>query len=383
MDWNRTLRAWWALNGNTNDTSTYGSNATAYNTVYNSTGKIGGAYQFNGASSYMDAGPNSSLKPTASFTYAVWVKLAASQSSRTIMGCHNDATGGSSIGIDDAYANYVKFHTNTYSSDLVRSTSALTLNEWHYLVGTFNGTNVSLYIDGKLNNTAKASAPIYPAISFQIGRWVGGSSQYFNGTVDEPKVYSRALSYSEILSAYNASANQYYKNFTGLVNGTYSLTAYATDSEGTTNSTGISFTVNTTNAAPIIGIPSINSSSPLTDDTIMCYNGSVDDWDEVTWEYRWHKDSDELVETSDTLDLSVQGNGDGNENVTCSARAYDGNLYSEWKNSTPVTVHDSSSWESNETIVTAPEMDWLAAAALAALAFAVAGKKAKINSQNV
>jgi hypothetical protein len=135
------------------------------------------------------------------FTYGVWIKFTASQNARTIIGRHDDASGGSSLGIDDGAANKIKFHLNSYNTQRVNSLSTLNDGVWHHVIGTWNGSELRLYIDGVLNNSnTVASTLTYPALNTQIGRWVGGSSQYFNGYIDEPRIWNRSLSAAEVLS---------------------------------------------------------------------------------------------------------------------------------------------------------------------------------------
>jgi prepilin-type N-terminal cleavage/methylation domain-containing protein len=151
---------------------------------------------------YVDAGPNVNLVNNNPFTYSTWIKFSTSQLSRTIMGKHNDLIGGASMGIDTV-ANKIKFHLNLYGSQRVNSTMTLNDNTWHHIVGTWDGDIIKLYIDGSINASSDVPNTLtFPAINFQIGRWVGGASQYFNGLVDEVCIYSTALTASQIQSQY-------------------------------------------------------------------------------------------------------------------------------------------------------------------------------------
>jgi hypothetical protein len=84
------------------------------------------------------------------------------------------------------------------------------------------------------NGTNMVSTPvtvtnIYMGNVYQIGSVKGAQ---FNGTIDEVVILNRTLSSQEILALYNASANQYYNNFTGLADGNHTFRSYAVDTTG-------------------------------------------------------------------------------------------------------------------------------------------------------
>lgn len=88
---------------------------------------------------------------------------------------------------------------------LVMSPVALDVGGWHHLAGTYDGASVRLYMDGVpvatptsfVGGIAPFSAPLY------IGRTnTGGSTpDYFNGTVDEVRLWNIARTQSEIVSS--------------------------------------------------------------------------------------------------------------------------------------------------------------------------------------
>lgn len=95
----------------------------------------------------------------------------------------------------------------------INSDTALTLNTWHMLTGTYDGTTVKLYVDGIL----KASKAVTTAISWaQADGFVIGKMAYrhttttnyfpFNGYINDVRVYSTALDVNDVLALYNNSA---------------------------------------------------------------------------------------------------------------------------------------------------------------------------------
>jgi NO-binding membrane sensor protein with MHYT domain len=69
---------------------------------------------------------------------------------------------------------------------------------WHHIAAKQDGMTASLYLDGVLCATGPASVIGNEASSITIGRFDGGKNYYFNGRIDEVRIYNRALSDPEI-----------------------------------------------------------------------------------------------------------------------------------------------------------------------------------------
>jgi hypothetical protein len=78
-------------------------------------------------------------------------------------------------------------------------TTNVTDGNWHYLMGTYDGANLKLYVDGVLeSNVAVAATPLTGNNPLYIGSLNG--SFKFNGSLDELNIWNRALSATEITS---------------------------------------------------------------------------------------------------------------------------------------------------------------------------------------
>jgi chitodextrinase len=165
---------------------------------------------FNGSSSYVDLGNPALLQITGSMTWSAWVKAAANlPDDGQIVAKSNDASGwqfktspdtGShtfSVGVAGA--------TNTFAQRY--STTVRSLNVWYYVAGVYNASarTLDIYVNGVLNNgTLSGTIPasqINSAVNVNIGRRSGG--YYFNGVIDDVRIYSRALSQAEIQADMN------------------------------------------------------------------------------------------------------------------------------------------------------------------------------------
>jgi hypothetical protein len=80
----------------------------------------------------------------------------------------------------------------------------LSLNTWHYVVGTYDRSRQKLYIDGQLVAYRETSASVPSGTgSIGIGGWGGiGPDYLFNGTIDNLRVFSYARSFAEIQTDY-------------------------------------------------------------------------------------------------------------------------------------------------------------------------------------
>lgn len=78
-------------------------------------------------------------------------------------------------------------------------------NQWYHLAGTFNGTTMRLYVNG-----VEEDSSVYPGtintndLSLQIGKqwWYWGNYSYFDGIIDEVRIWNRTLSPEEINVSY-------------------------------------------------------------------------------------------------------------------------------------------------------------------------------------
>jgi len=76
---------------------------------------------------------------------------------------------------------------------------ALPLNAWSHLCGTFDGTNAQMYVNGAaVGGAANFSAWNTGAGPVGIGRDLDGAPEYFDGTLDDIRIYNNALSAMQI-----------------------------------------------------------------------------------------------------------------------------------------------------------------------------------------
>ncbi len=80
----------------------------------------------------------------------------------------------------------------------VHSNTDLAAGSWHHVAVTYDGATLSLYVDAALARSCSATGSIYASsVPVLIGS-LSQSANFFDGSIDEVRIYSRALSLQEI-----------------------------------------------------------------------------------------------------------------------------------------------------------------------------------------
>ena len=95
------------------------------------------------------------------------------------------------------YYNGAGFSHNSSNNS---SLNALSLNKWNTIAFVKSGTTGKYYIDGILNRTVSASKSVstFRNNFFYVGGDVRDNNSWFNGKISSIKVYTTALSSSEV-----------------------------------------------------------------------------------------------------------------------------------------------------------------------------------------
>lgn len=77
---------------------------------------------------------------------------------------------------------------------------------WHHIVMTINSSGVPTgYLDGTSVGSFAGTGPIAPTSTTYIGSG-GTTARFFNGRIDDVRLYNRALTLTEVLALYSAGA---------------------------------------------------------------------------------------------------------------------------------------------------------------------------------
>jgi hypothetical protein len=210
-----------------------GHHGTLANGPIWSAGKLNGGLQFDGIDDHINVPHNNDLSLTTSFTLSAWIKSVGLQAGTayTLIGKgisinnynYRFATWGDEINLGYTIGGVWK--------ETITSGINLKTNTWYHVAVSFNatGNQVTYYLNGV--DILKATMPGPPteiSTSFlTIGR--SSSGKYWNGILDDVRIYKSALSAAEISELFAASSGVGNKtaNPPDITNGAITLAAVA------------------------------------------------------------------------------------------------------------------------------------------------------------
>ena len=215
------LVGYWPFNGNANDESGNGNDGTVNGATLTTDrfGNAGKAYSFNGLSNSINCGQMSNLgNYPESLTQNAWILAATNQSnycqmpiiSKRQTGMNSWATlgaggNGSTVGVP--WNNQAYFFVNApfYGNGItnaVFSNSLTNDNVWHMLTGVKSGNNYKIYFDGVLQDSTTDNYPNLGSTDNMLfgheSIWGFSCERWYNGKLDDIRIYNRALTQSEI-----------------------------------------------------------------------------------------------------------------------------------------------------------------------------------------
>jgi len=203
------------------DSSGNGNNGTLYlgtsgNTSIPSawvSGKHGSALSFDGVDDYVEVPDHNSVRlPSPQMTLSVWIKRFT----------HDANYEGIVTKWEQGTSLFKGFLLQSMSNGDIRfligngSTPqgvgvSIPNNEWVFLVGTYDGSTIRLFKDGVLVSSISFSGGTYTTNPIQIGRRIHGATGYFNGLIDDVRIYNYARTPEQILQDYNAGLSTHFK----------------------------------------------------------------------------------------------------------------------------------------------------------------------------
>lgn len=185
-------------------------NSGAMTGTTNASGIKKQARNFNGTSNVILVSKDTdqgSLDLTQQVTMSAWIYPTSTQTPMTVMEKDYDYKG---------YALYIlngnHLHADVFngSGTTIAEGGTIKQNQWNFVAGTYDGTNIRAYVDGVQVGIAAGPSSIgIPNVSLRFGAWFnlgsGLPERFFKGRMDEVRLYNRALSAQEIANLYNAT----------------------------------------------------------------------------------------------------------------------------------------------------------------------------------
>ncbi|SPC33785.1 LamG-like jellyroll fold domain-containing protein [Candidatus Nitrosocaldus cavascurensis] len=164
------------------------------------------------------------LRLTTNFTVSAWFKTTMNNNSQVAI-IVNKGGFGNGDGLDRPDMNYGiwltgtndqapqgrvagGFESSSGTNYFVYSSTTYNDGQWHYVVLTYDGSTLRLYVDGSLVSSLSTNGAV-PDYNWDTPLTIGKTALtnvngfYFIGDIDEVRVYNRALNAQEVSDAYN------------------------------------------------------------------------------------------------------------------------------------------------------------------------------------
>ncbi len=145
--------------------------------------------------------------PTLSIAVSAWVYLRSQPSGGNLAGIFSRWGNNAAFDSTDAFTINVgnsqgfRFFLGGVNAGVTTGASAVTLSVWTHLSATYNGSTISIFVNGTSRGSTAASGSITAAtVEMRIGRDVSAAAidRNLDGLVDDVRLYSRALTPAEI-----------------------------------------------------------------------------------------------------------------------------------------------------------------------------------------
>lgn len=225
------------------DYSGYNNNFLFQNLpTWNSSGVIGGSYNFNGINQTMNISNVLGISGKGNMTVSLWVYINTDNESGNFFNIGRfSGSDGFGIGVG---TNQFNNKSTTDGNELILShngvrwidtNSNFTIG-WNHVAVSYRNTGVpEIYLNGNnvLNSTgANMGAPF--GVAYIGGYTVSGLNRYFNGSIDEVVYYNKYQNATQILDLYNNVTSRV------ITNGTMSFFGLVVGQNGSQNRMNVS-----------------------------------------------------------------------------------------------------------------------------------------------
>ncbi len=159
----------------------------------------GYALDFNGTSDYVDLGSPASLNLTTTYSVAGWVKWKGGNPNAVIYASGDANADHYRVDVNNCTANGLSLREDGDACHPATS-DLLPADTWHHIAVIKDGdtgTNLAFYLDGVSDGTASAGTSGATGLK-RIGARTEATDMFFDGVLDDLRIYDRALSGAEV-----------------------------------------------------------------------------------------------------------------------------------------------------------------------------------------
>lgn len=205
------LSAGITIGGSGSQTSVGDCNTSGTAWENGSIGKIGSSINFDGTDDYAAFTGANPAPIYRDFFFATWIKKATTNDAVGLITKTNSTTNWDyEFGINSSNSLYL--YTQTPGPTTLTSTGTITDSEWHHVAVGRDGSDVSFYIDGREVGTGSLSGDLAHTGTARVYIGAGsyaGPNEFFNGQMDDVRVYPYKLNQDQLLNLINQTANSF------------------------------------------------------------------------------------------------------------------------------------------------------------------------------
>jgi hypothetical protein len=195
------LVAYYAMDGDPNDSSANAINGTLVGDATITDGPFGGALDLDGDGDYMDCTNNELFSITDAMTLSVWINWRETGATWQTVIAKGDNAWRLARGADTQTMDFGFTAGGDRGWQAARTVTEVPLGQWHNVVATYSITDgAKIYLDGVLEgenpDTLGITVGDYPVL---IGENAQALNRFWNGLIDEVRIYSKVLSEAEIM----------------------------------------------------------------------------------------------------------------------------------------------------------------------------------------
>ena len=206
VDLSTNLQLYWTFTGNTNDSSgnsrtgTKVGRSVASSLTFDLWGTSNAAFNFDGASDEITNTFSFALGSAA--TFSAWVSPADLYNPSYSIMKRGATPEFQLMFLDDVTLRFTVTTATGGTLDLDLDIDPDDfIDEWNLVTGVYDGANMRIYINGEEYDFQAKTGALTNSTGFSVGNDASGN--YFDGDIDDVRVYNRALTAAQVYALYN------------------------------------------------------------------------------------------------------------------------------------------------------------------------------------
>tara|TARA_R110002110_G_scaffold213715_1_gene427123 strand:- start:403 stop:1209 length:807 start_codon:yes stop_codon:yes gene_type:complete len=173
----------------------------------------GGVYDFDGVDDNIDCG-SVATAISGQLTVAAWIRTDQATATVVVFDGRNDSGSNAGFLMDMQTGDNIRLIIDTDAAAGANSTGASTLstNTWYHVAGTRDGSGViDVYVNGSQDDATPTTLAGTMTITDDsaIGVNTASGAGFYDGDLDDVRIYSTALTAAEVLAIYNNTKGTY------------------------------------------------------------------------------------------------------------------------------------------------------------------------------